>query len=156
MAVLVIVGALMAYFGIWVPNRPANMSHLRVEVSESSKFTGAQMDDAVTLLRRQKRSYTGCAINRIYYDERWSNGRLDEERRAVKDDPGSGSSFASAIDRYGMGRVAIFRTDFTCGKNSADTGLGAGATTGWEDLLAWAPDDAKAERGWVWIDGGMG
>lgn len=151
---LAAVVAAIAGFGLWSHFRQADTSHTAIEISDSAKFTRAQLDDAGAVLLKDKRSYKGCTIDRISYDEQWSDDRLGDEWRSVEDNPGSDSSFHSAIAQYGMDKVLIFRSDFTC-DGASDKGFSTGTTAGWEDLLAWAPADAKADRGWVRIDGGF-
>lgn len=146
--------AVMAYFWIYLPNRSVDISHTQYEIKTGSKFTHRQIDDAIgAMLDRKWTSWKGCEISRISYDEAWSDDYLRSEHQMTLDNPGSSSSISAAIDKYGMDRVAIFRTDFQCSYGS-DGSFGTSPYTGWMDTYVYDPSSPDADHGWVYIDSG--
>lgn len=154
---IVVVLAAIAYFWIWLPYRPLDTSHTRYTIAtDGSGFTHRQIDDAIADMIERKQSLRGCSIDSVTYDGARSYGMLRSEVRMVEHSGAtSGSSVYSAIRKYGIDRVAVFTTDFTCAHQSAyGYGFNRGTTTGWHDYYAYAPGSSDVERGWVYIDGG--
>ena len=154
---VVVALAVIAYFWIWLPYRPLDTSHTRyVIATDGSKFTHAQLDDAIDVMLEHKQSLRGCSIDSVTYDETSSDDMLRSEVRMVEGSGAdSGSSVYSAIRKYGIDHVAVLTTDFTCAHQSAyGYGFNRGTTTGWHDYYAYAPGSPDAEHGWVYIDSG--
>ena len=147
--------AVMSYFWIWLPNRPVDISHTQYVIKTGDKFTHRQIDDAIgVMLDRKWTNWHGCVIDKVTYDEAWSDRYLASEHQMTIDNPGYGSSFSAAIDKYGADRVAIFQTDFQC-KGGGDTmSMGTSRQTGWMDTYVYDPASPDAKRGWVYIDSG--
>ncbi|PLS31427.1 hypothetical protein Uis1B_0768 [Bifidobacterium margollesii] len=149
--------AIIGYVGyamLWLPSRPLDVSHTQYAIRTGDKFTHRQIDDAIgVMLDRKHHDWHGCRMDRIRYDEAWSNEQLRLEHQMTIDSPGSSSSMSDAIDTYGMDRVVIFQSDFQC-PTGGDGSFGTDEQTGWTDTYAYAPSSPKAAHGWVFIDSG--
>lgn len=149
--------AAIAYHLVSPSWRQADISHAHISVQGTSLFSAKQLNGAVQAILDTKRTFRGCSIDKVDYNEAHSQASLQEERDSIKDNPGSGSAiYSRGIARYGKTHMAVFTTDFTCDAGVEGSGLNPGKTTGWSDYLAYDPTNAKADHGWVWIDGGFG
>lgn len=109
--VAVVVVALVA--GVWwLWPKPLDTSHAQVEISASSKFTRAQLDDLVRAVYRENASMTNCSVDKVRYDEKQSEQIVDMEVESY--DGGHGSALGKAVRRHGREGAAVVFVDMTC------------------------------------------
>ncbi|PJM75754.1 hypothetical protein CSQ87_02370 [Bifidobacterium simiarum] len=181
LAILAVIGiGYVGYVNLWLPSRPLDVSHLRIDITSTtstttttgntsdtttdatagnatgvmtgSPLTKARLNDGATAIVNHYQDLHGCAIDRIAYDGRRSHAELQSEQRMAAKSPDSASTVASAISEYGIGHVADFQMDFTC--RVPASGFGKGTTQGYNVWLAYAPTNPNADHGWVFIDSG--
>ncbi|MBT1166415.1 hypothetical protein [Bifidobacterium simiarum] len=165
LAILAVIGiGYVGYVNLWLPSRPLDVSHLRIDFTNAattdatsgttagSPLTKARLNDGVSAIVNHYQDLHGCAIDRIAYDGRRSHAELQSEQRMAAKSPDSASTVASAISEYGIGHVADFQMDFTC--HVPASGFGKGTTQGYNVWLAYAPTNPNADHGWVFIDSG--
>lgn len=132
--------------------RHADASHVRMETGTSSRFTTTQLNDLLENVKERQMGYEGCTLEKIVYDEAYTNEQLDAEIRRHDDMPAYFSGFLGGINDYGRDRLALVRTEFTCGDGS-DISLGTHNAPTY--AYAYAPSDPKAGRdGWVYVTSG--
>jgi hypothetical protein len=155
--IIAVLLAIACYTWIWIPYRPADISHVRISKIGLRKFSNKQINEAINAVLDTKRDFRNCTIDAVTYDESDSNDMLKFEKTTIEDYPGSGSGiYSNGIAVYGMDDMVVIQTDYTCGSNAPDQGLEPGKTTGWTDYLAYDPKNSQADHGWLYIDGGFG
>lgn len=132
--------------------RHADASYVRMETGTSSRFTTAQLNYLLENVKERQMGYEDCTLEKIVYDEAYTNEELDTEIRMHDDMPAYSSGLLGGINDYGRDRLALVRTEFTCGERR-DISLGTHNAPTY--AYAYAPSDPKAGcGGWVYIDSG--
>ena len=67
--VAVVVVAAVAVGVWWLWPKPLDTLHTKVEISASSKFTDAQLDDLVQASYRANAGMKNCSVDKVKYDE---------------------------------------------------------------------------------------
>ena len=119
--------AVGAYRFVYLPLRPADVSHARISINATGKFDESQIDGAVKADLARLKSWNGCRVGAVRYDAKRS----------------------TAIDEYGMDNVVYLSNDISCHAGSQNS-----SQDGWGSWYAWNPGSARAEHGWIFIDEG--
>ena len=109
-AVVVVAAVVVGVWWLWP--KPLDTSHTKVEISASSKFTTAQLDDLVQASYRVNAGMKNCSVDKVKYDERQSEKIVDMEIDA--DAKGHGSALGRAIGEHGRDGAAVLFVDMTC------------------------------------------
>ncbi len=118
-----------AYRFVYLPLRPADVSHAWISINATGKFDESQIDGAVKA------------------DAKRSAALLAAEQDVTAS--GGSSSISTAIDEYGMDNVIYLSNDISCHAGSQNS-----SQDGWGSWYAWNPGSARAEHGWIFIDEG--
>lgn len=110
--VAVVVVAAVAVGVWWLWPKPLDTSHTKVEISASSKFTDAQLDDLVQASYRANAGMKNCSVDKVKYDERQSEDIVDMEIDSY--DEGHGSALGRAVREHGRDGAAVLFVDMTC------------------------------------------
>lgn len=143
--VAVVVVAAVAVGVWWLWPKPLDTSHTKVEISASSKFTDAQLDDLVQASYRANAGMKNCSVDKVKYDERQSEDIVDMEIDSY--DEGHGSALGRAVREHGRDGAAVLFVDMTCQEHVGD-----------EDHVEWymlLPQD-DGTKTWVLQDWGNG
>ena len=116
--VAVVVVAAVAVGVWWLRPKPLDTSHTKVEISASSKFTDAQLDDLVQASYRVNAGMKNCSVDKVTYDERQSEDIVDMEIDSY--DEGHGSALGRAVRERGRGGAAVLFVDMTCQEHVDD------------------------------------
>ncbi|RYQ10150.1 hypothetical protein PG2093B_1244 [Bifidobacterium pseudolongum subsp. globosum] len=109
-AVVVVAAVVVGVWWLWP--KPLDTSHTKVEISASSKFADAQLDDLVQASYRVNAGMKNCSVDKVKYDERQSEKIVDMEIDA--DAKGHGSALGRAIGEHGRDGAAVLFVDMTC------------------------------------------
>lgn len=139
--------AATAYWFIYLPSRPADVSHVRISINATGAFDKSQIDDAVKADIARLKSWNGCRVDAVRYDTKRSDALLADEHSVTAS--GGSSSISTAIDKYGMDNVIYLSNDISCRAGSQNT-----SQNGWGSWYAWDPGSTQAEHGWIFIDEG--
>lgn len=102
----------------WLWPKPLDTSHTQLEISASSKFTRAQLDDLVQAVYRENVSMKSCSVDKVKYDEKQSEEIVDME---IADyDEGHGSALGRAARQHGRDGAAVVFVDMTCREHVDD------------------------------------
>lgn len=145
MFVVVAVVAIVTVGVWWLWPKPLDTSHTKVEISASSKFTAAQLDDLVQASYRVNAGMKNCSVDKVTYDEQQSEKIVDMELDSY--DEGHGSALGKAVREHGRDGAAVLFVDMTCQEHVDD-----------EDHLEWymlLPKD-DGTKTWVLQDRGNG
>lgn len=145
MFVVVAVVAIVTVGVWWLWPKPLDTSHTKVEISASSKFTAAQLDDLVQASYRVNAGMKNCSVDKVTYDEQQSEKIVDMELDSY--DEGHGSALGKAVREHGRDGAAVLFVDMTC-RDPVDD----------EDHLEWymlLPKD-DGTKTWVLQDRGNG
>ncbi|HJE56358.1 MAG TPA: hypothetical protein K8W03_06260 [Bifidobacterium pseudolongum subsp. globosum] len=129
----------------WLWPKPLDTSHTKVEISASSKFTDAQLDNLVQASYRANAGMKNCSVDKVKYDERQSEKIVDMEIDSY--DEGHGSALGRAVREHGRSGAAVLFVDMTCQEHVDD-----------EDHVEWymlLPQD-DGTKTWVLQDWGNG
>lgn len=94
--------AVGAYRFVYLPLRPADVSHARISINATGKFDKSQIDDVVKADLARLKSWNGCRVDAVRYDAKRSAALLAAEHDVTAS--GGSSSISTAIDEYGMDR----------------------------------------------------
>lgn len=136
-----------AYWFVYLPSRPADVSHARISINAKGGFNKSQIDGAVEADIARLESWNGCSVDAIRYDAKRSAALLAAEHSITAS--GGSSSISEAIDEYGMDNVIYLSNDISCRAGSQNS-----SQNGWGSWYAWDPGSAQAEHGWIFIDEG--
>lgn len=139
--------AVGAYRFVYLPLRPADVSHARISINATGKFDKSQIDGAVKADLARLKSWNGCRVDAVRYDAKRSATLLAAEHDITAS--GGSSSISTAIDEYGMDNVIYLSNDISCHAGSQNS-----SQDGWGSWYAWNPGSARAEHGWIFIDEG--
>ena len=139
--------AVGAYRLVYLPLRPADVSHARISINATGKFDESQIDGAVKADLARLKSWNGCRVDAVRYDAKRSATLLAAEHSVTAS--GGSSSISTAIDEYGMDNVIYLSNDISCHAGSQNS-----SQDGWGSWYAWNPGSARAEHGWIFIDEG--
>lgn len=142
--------AVVAY--IYLPVLPLNKMHAKYEISQSSKFTDAQIRGAFSTVEKNMSDMWGCTLETVKYDEQQSDVFLGLEERAGAKNPGASVAYSKGIAVCGIAKIAATRTSFTCNEAGADYGYGSGEN-GFTTYLA-LTGTATAAGEWKILDQG--
>ena len=92
--------AVGAYRFVYLPLRPADVSHARISINATGKFDESQIDGAVKADLARLKSWNGCRVDAVRYDAKRSATLLAAEHSVTAS--GGSSSISTAIDEYGM------------------------------------------------------
>lgn len=145
--VVAVACAVGAYRFVYLPLRPADVSHARISINATGKFDESQIDGAVKADLARLKSWNGCRVDAVRYDAKRSATLLAAERDVTAS--GGSSSISTAIDEYGMDNVIYLSNDISCRAGSQNS-----SQDGWGSWYAWNPGSARAEHGWIFIDEG--
>lgn len=95
--------AVGAYRFVYLPLRPADVSHARISINATGKFDESQIDGAVKADLARLKSWNGCRVDAVRYDAKRSATLLAAEHDVTAS--GGSSSISTAIDEYGMDNV---------------------------------------------------
>ena len=137
----------VAYRFVYLPLRPADVSHARISINATGKFDESQIDDVVKADLARLKSWNGCRVDAVRYDAKRSAALLAAEHSVTAS--GGSSSISTAIDEYGMDNVIYLSNDISCRAGSQNS-----SQDGWGSWYAWNPGSARAEHGWIFIDEG--
>ena len=98
---------------VYLPLRPADVSHARISINATGKFDESQIDGAVKADLARLKSWNGCRVDAVRYDAKRSATLLAAERDVTAS--GGSSSISTAIDEYGMDNVIYLSNDISCG-----------------------------------------
>ncbi len=147
--VLLLVATLTVACGYaWFSSRPADISRTRITIHGTGTFSQAQIRNAEDVALKHLRSFHGCRIDSLDYDDTQSKSILALEQETTR--TGGSSSITSAISQYGMDNVIMLTSDFTCAHGYASPE----SAKGWGLWYAWSPESEDASEGWVYIDEG--
>lgn len=119
--------AVGAYRFVYLPLRPADVSHARISINATGKFDESQIDGAVKADLARLKSWNGCRVDAVRYDAKRSATLLAAEHDVTAS--GGSSSISTAIDEYGMDNVIYLSNDISCragSQNSSQDGWEAG------------------------------
>ena len=91
--------AVGAYRFVYLPLRPADVSHARISINATGKFDKSQIDDVVKADLARLKSWNGCRVDAVRYDAKRSATLLAAEHDVTAS--GGSSSISTAIDEYG-------------------------------------------------------
>lgn len=95
--------AVGAYRFVYLPLRPADVSHARISINATGKFDKSQIDDVVKADLARLKSWNGCRVDAVRYDAKRSAALLALEHDVTAS--GGSSSISTAADEYGMDNV---------------------------------------------------
>ena len=101
--------AVGAYRFVYLPLRPADVSHARISINATGKFDKSQIDDVVKADLARLKSWNGCRVDAVRYDAKRSAALLAAEHDVTAS--GGSSSISTAIDEYGMDNVIYLSND---------------------------------------------
>lgn len=136
-----------AYWFVYLPSRPADVSHVQISIKATGAFDKSQVGDAVEADIARLKSWSGCRVDAVRYDAKRSAALLAIEHSITAS--GGSSSISKAIDEYGMDNVIYLSNDISCRAGSQNS-----SQNGWGSWYAWNPDSTRAEHGWIFIDEG--
>ena len=139
--------AVGAYRFVYLPLRPADVSHARISINATGKFDESQIDGAVKADLARLKSWNGCRVDAVRYDAKRSAALLAAEHDVTAS--GGSSSISTAIDEYGMDNVVYLSNGISCHAGSQNS-----SQDSWGSWYAWNPGSARAEHGWIFIDEG--
>ena len=88
--------AVGAYRFVYLPLRPADVSHARISINATGKFDESQIDGAVKADLARLKSWNGCRVDAVRYDAKRSAALLAAEHDVTAS--GGSSSISAAID----------------------------------------------------------
>ena len=103
--------AVGAYRFVYLPLRPADVSHARISINATGKFDESQIDGAVKADLAKLKSWNGCRVDAVRYDAKRSATLLAAEHDVTAS--GGSSSISTAIDEYGMDNVIYLSNDIS-------------------------------------------
>ena len=124
--------AVGAYRFVYLPLRPADVSHARISINATGKFDESQIDGAVKADLARLKSWNGCRVDAVRYDAKRSATLLAAEH-----------------DVTASGGSSSISNDISCHAGSQNS-----SQDGWGSWYAWNPGSARAEHGWIFIDEG--
>ena len=71
--------AVGAYRFVYLPLRPADVSHARISINATGKFDESQIDGAVKADLARLKSWNGCRVDAVRYDAKRSAALLAAE-----------------------------------------------------------------------------
>lgn len=123
---------------VYLPLRPADVSHARISINATGKFDESQIDGAVKADLARLKSWNGCRVDAVRYDAKRSAALLAAEHDVTAS--GGSSSISTAIDEYGMDNVIYLSNDISCHAGSQNS-----SQDGWGSWYAWNPGSARAD-----------